>query len=245
MGNLDKEIRVIAVKGEKGTDGQDGQDGQNGQDGKSSYELAVEEELFSGTLEEWIETFATPENYITRTEFQKVTQAQYDAMAEAGTLVANCYYLIIDDTTATEFEDMQTDVADIKADTIINNAKHLWRHNLVISGNYTLSSNTYTFIIIATLYTLDNTPITSTNIFNYFNGGLYGTNYDYITCNGRMTSNNKNYSIYSVGINPNLSNVKIFYCNGETTTSTATNLNFDLSSASNVQFEDYNPFQIF
>ena len=126
MGNLDKEIRVIAVKGERGNDGQDGQDGQ---DGKSSYELAVEEELFSGTLQEWIETFATPENYITRTEFQKVTQAQYDAMAEAGTLVANCYYLIIDDTTAQDFATMQNKVSALE--TTVSGLS-----TVATSGNY-------------------------------------------------------------------------------------------------------------
>ena len=113
MATLDKEIRVIAVKGEKGTDGQDGQDGQ---DGKSSYELAIENELFSGTLEEWINTFATPENYITRGEFQKVTQAQYDSLKQAGELIPNCYYLIIDSTDAEDFEQALDDVSNLKDD---------------------------------------------------------------------------------------------------------------------------------
>ena len=45
MGTLDKEIKIIMLKGEKGN---------------SSYEEAVENGLFSGTLEEWIETYATP-----------------------------------------------------------------------------------------------------------------------------------------------------------------------------------------
>ena len=110
MATLDKEIRVIAVRGEKGTDGQDGQDG------KSSYELAIENELFSGTLEEWINTFATPENYITRGEFQKVTQAQYDALKQAGELIPNCYYLIIDSTDAEDFEQALGDISDLKDD---------------------------------------------------------------------------------------------------------------------------------
>ena len=111
MGTLDKEIRIIAVKGERGTDGQDGVDGQDGADGKSSYQLAIENELFSGTLEEWIETFATPENYITRGEFQKVTQAQYDALKLAGQLIPNCYYLIIDSTDAEDFEQALEDIS--------------------------------------------------------------------------------------------------------------------------------------
>ena len=46
MASLDKEIKVMMLKGEKGTDGVDG---------KSSYELAVEELHYSGTLEEWLE----------------------------------------------------------------------------------------------------------------------------------------------------------------------------------------------
>lgn len=110
MGTLDKEIRVIAVKGARG------QDGQDGADGKSSYELAIENELFSGTLEEWINTFATPENYITRGEFQKVTQAQYDALKQAGELIPNCYYLIIDSTDAEDFEQAQEDISNLKDD---------------------------------------------------------------------------------------------------------------------------------
>ena len=110
MATLDKEIRVIAVRGEKGTDGQDGQDG------KSSYELAIENELFSGTLEEWINTFATPENYITRGEFQKVTQAQYDSLKQAGELIPNCYYLIIDSTDAEDFEQALKDISNLKDD---------------------------------------------------------------------------------------------------------------------------------
>lgn len=110
MATLDKEIKIIMLKGASGQDGQDGQDGTDGQDGKSSYELAIENELFSGTLAEWINTFATPENYITRGEFQKVTQAQYDALKQAGELIPNCYYLIIDDTT---YEDLISAIDEI------------------------------------------------------------------------------------------------------------------------------------
>ena len=84
MASIDKEIQVIMLRG---------------QTGLSSYEEAVKHSLFSGTLEEWIVTFATPDNYITRTEFQKVTQAEYDALEEAGELIPNCYYLITDDDT--------------------------------------------------------------------------------------------------------------------------------------------------
>ena len=90
MATLDKEIKVIALRGTKG---------------KTSYEEAVENELFSGTLEEWISTFATPDNYITRGEFQKVTQAQYDALKQAGQLVENCFYLIVDDTSYDDLND--------------------------------------------------------------------------------------------------------------------------------------------
>ena len=93
MAVLDKEIKIIAVKGERGTDGQDG---------KSSYDLAVEELHYSGTLEEWIESFSTPENYITRDEFKKVTQAEYDALEQAHQLIPDCYYIITDDETYDE-----------------------------------------------------------------------------------------------------------------------------------------------
>lgn len=105
MATLDKEIKIIAVTGAKGDNG------------KSSYELAVEELHYSGTLEEWIETFATPENYVTRNEFQKVTQAEYDALVEAGELIPNCYYIITDDTSYTDLVDridnMAGDVEDV------------------------------------------------------------------------------------------------------------------------------------
>ena len=87
MATLDKEIKVIAVKGQRGY---------------SSYEEAVANDYFSGTLEEWIETYATPENYVTRDEFKKVTQAEYDALEQAGELIPNCYYIITDDETYDE-----------------------------------------------------------------------------------------------------------------------------------------------
>ena len=118
MASLDKEIKVIAVKGERGY---------------SSYEEAVANDYFSGTLEEWIETYATPENYVTRDEFKKVTQAEYDALEQAGELIPNCYYIITDDTTYDELinriealesdvTDNTNDITDIKDDiTDINN----------------------------------------------------------------------------------------------------------------------------
>lgn len=111
MATLDKEIKVIAVKGQKG---------DNGQDGKSSYELAVEELHYSGTLEEWIETYATPENYVTRNEFKKVTQAEYDALEQAGELIPDCYYIITDDETYDELieriENIESDITEIQED---------------------------------------------------------------------------------------------------------------------------------
>lgn len=106
MASLDKEIKVIAVKGETGNDG------------KSSYDLAVEELHYSGTLEEWIETFATPENYVTRNEFQKVTQAEYDALEQAGELIPNCYYIITDDTSYTDLVDRIDNMAGEVEDVI-------------------------------------------------------------------------------------------------------------------------------
>lgn len=118
MASLDKEIKVIAVKGQRGY---------------SSYEEAVANDYFSGTLEEWIETYATPENYVTRDEFKKVTQAEYDALEQAGELIPNCYYIITDDTTYDELinriealesdvTDNTSDITDIKDDiTDINN----------------------------------------------------------------------------------------------------------------------------
>lgn len=102
MATLDKEIKVIAVKGQRGY---------------SSYEEAVANDYFSGTLEEWIETYATPENYVTRDEFKKVTQAEYDALEEAGELIPNCYYIITDDTSYTDLveriDNMAGDVEDV------------------------------------------------------------------------------------------------------------------------------------
>lgn len=110
MATLDKEIKVIAVKGQKG---------DNGQDGKSSYELAVEELHYSGTLEEWLESFATPENYVTRNEFRKVTQAEYDELEQAGELIPDCYYIITDDTSYDDMidriEDIETGFSELEA----------------------------------------------------------------------------------------------------------------------------------
>lgn len=95
MASIDKEIKVLMLKGEAG---------------KTSYDLAVENLLFSGTLEEWIETFATPENYITRLEFQKVTQAEYDEMEAQGELIPNTFYLITDDDT---YEEITTAISNL------------------------------------------------------------------------------------------------------------------------------------
>lgn len=93
MASLDKEIKILMLKGASGTDGQDG---------KSSYDLAVEELHYSGTLEEWLESFSTPENYITRNEFKKVTQAEYDELEATHQLIPDCYYIITDDETYDE-----------------------------------------------------------------------------------------------------------------------------------------------
>lgn len=118
MASLDKEIKVLMLKGERGY---------------SSYEQAVEEELFSGTLEEWIETFATPENYVTRNEFKKVTQAEYDALKRDGELIPNCYYVITDDDS---WEEITTRLTALEETTALHQA------NLdSLYGNAMLSSN--------------------------------------------------------------------------------------------------------
>ena len=114
MGTLDKAIQVLMLKGEKGY---------------SSYEEAVANELFSGTLEEWIETFATPDNYITRFEYKKVTQAEYDALVRDNAFIPDCYYFITDDDTwqtilsiIANMNDLSEDVDDVKDDiTTLNN----------------------------------------------------------------------------------------------------------------------------
>lgn len=112
MASLDKEIKIIMLKGEKG------------QDGLSSYDLAVEELHYSGTLEEWIASFSTPENYITRDEFKKVTQAEYDALEQAHQLIPDCYYIITDDETYDDLIDrieaIESDVDDLQIDNTQN-----------------------------------------------------------------------------------------------------------------------------
>lgn len=157
MGTLDKEIRVIAIQGTKG---------DNGQDGKSSYELAVENELFSGTLEEWIETFSTPENYITRTEFQKVTQAQYDAMAQAGTLIPNCYYLIIDDTTAQDFATLQNTVGNLQTTVgqLQTDITNLGGRTYAHYCSWNIETTNYQGAVFFTIINHSSTPITPSNI---------------------------------------------------------------------------------
>lgn len=118
MATLDKEIKIMMLKGERGSKGKDG---QNGADGKSSYELAKENLLFSGTLEEWIETFATPENYFTRAEIQRVTQAEYDKLVETGQVATNCYYLITDDNTLETLESLITTLQNNKVEKVTSN----------------------------------------------------------------------------------------------------------------------------
>ena len=111
--NTRKEIKVLMLKGEIG---------------KSSYQLAVENELFSGTLEEWIETFSTPENYITRTEFQKVTQAEYDELEEQGLLIPNAFYLITNDAT---YDEIMSALGDLSSRvTIVENSVSGLTNNL-------------------------------------------------------------------------------------------------------------------
>lgn len=101
MATLDKEVQVLMLKGQKGN---------------SSYQDAVDNGLFVGTLEEWIQTYATPENYLTRREFQKVTQEEYDEMAETHSLEPNCYYFITDDDTWQTIQDLLSDVSALDSD---------------------------------------------------------------------------------------------------------------------------------
>lgn len=112
MASLDKEIKILMLKGESGTDG------------KSSYDLAVEELHYSGTLEEWIESFSTPENYITRNEFKKVTQAEYDELEANHQLIPDCYYIITDDETYDDLieriEAIESNVGDLQEDNTQN-----------------------------------------------------------------------------------------------------------------------------
>ena len=84
MGTLDKEIKIIMLKGEKGN---------------SSYEEAVENGLFSGTLEEWIETYATPENYVTTIDFERVTQEQSGNISDLQEDVSDLKNDVYDETT--------------------------------------------------------------------------------------------------------------------------------------------------
>ena len=98
MASIDKEIQIIMLRGKTGA---------------TSYEDAVKHNLFSGTLEEWIETFATPDNYITRYEFQKVTQEEYDALEEAQLVIPNCYYVITDDDSWDVMQQIISDMTDI------------------------------------------------------------------------------------------------------------------------------------
>lgn len=100
MASLDKEIEVLMLRGEKGY---------------SSYEEAVANALFSGTLEEWIETFATPDNYFTRYELKFVTQAEYEALIQADQLRPNCYYFITDDETWETLQDVISRVGTLES----------------------------------------------------------------------------------------------------------------------------------
>ena len=100
MATLDKEVQVLMLKGQKGN---------------SSYQDAVDNGLFVGTLEEWIQTYATPENYLTRSEFQKVTQEEYDEMAETHSLEPNCYYFITDDDTWETIQTILSDISDLQS----------------------------------------------------------------------------------------------------------------------------------
>lgn len=75
-----------------------------GDDGMTSYELAVKYLGFTGTLEDWIKAYTTPEDYFTRDDLKMVTQAEYDDLKANNKLVAGCYYFITDDTIAEDFE---------------------------------------------------------------------------------------------------------------------------------------------
>lgn len=82
-----------------------------GDDGMTSYELAVKYLGFSGTLEDWIKAYTTPEDYFTRDDLKMVTQAEYDELKANNKLVAGCYYFITDDTT---LEDLETAITKAK-----------------------------------------------------------------------------------------------------------------------------------
>lgn len=150
MASLDKEIKVITVKGQKG------------ENGKSSYELAVEELHYSGTLEEWLESFSTPENYITRDEVKKVTQAEYDALEQAHQLIPDCYYIITDDTTYDDLIDrldgIDDTISDIQDDILDKYNARVYTKELLL-GTPDLSNDTGWISFKSTAYQQWNFPL--------------------------------------------------------------------------------------
>lgn len=135
---MNKEIEILMLKGQRGY---------------SSYEEAVANALFQGTLEEWIETFATPENYVTRNEFKKVTQAEYDALVVAGELIENCFYIITDDDTWNEIQDiiarigdLETSMEDLQED-VSNLQEDVDDLNEIKSNQVVVGAETYTATI--------------------------------------------------------------------------------------------------
>lgn len=163
MASLDKEIEVLMLKGEKGY---------------SSYQEAVANGLFVGTLEQWIETFATPDDYITRYEYQRVTQAEYDALAEAEQLQANCYYIITDDDTweiledvisrvgtlETSMETAQGDISDLQTD--VNDLKELKSNQYVGTDTYTATITNDGNEILIKIEATNSGKITALDIIN-------------------------------------------------------------------------------
>lgn len=86
-----------------------------GDDGMTSYELAVKYLGFTGTLEDWIKAYTTPEDYFTRHELKMITQAEYDDLESNNKLVTGCYYIITDDTT---LEDLESAIAKAKEEAV-------------------------------------------------------------------------------------------------------------------------------
>ena len=200
MASLDKEIKVMMLKGSKGN---------------SAYQEAVENQLFSGTLEEWIETFATPDDYITRKEFQKVTQAQYDELKAQGQLIPNCFYLVIDDTTydnlvaidnkleqrvvalensldttETDIGNLITDVDDLKTNVsnLEDNVKLLlngiyYHHTVKLTFN-----QSHTVILFDILSKYGNIVTSKDNLIELLNGATRGLESYYFKATG--VSNN-------------------------------------------------------
>ena len=178
---------------------------------------------------------------MTRNEFKKVTQAEYDALEQAGELIPNCYYIITDDETYdelmtrlngidTNITGIQSDITNINSDiTDIETAitgietaitglqnKKLYQHNISFSVMGADRTGTMALIYICLqIFNTSATKITS-GISSFLSSNGFTSNGKFYTATGDISEEMGNTFPIVKGIFYEDSKIKGIYLENDT-----------------------------